>query len=105
MNKKEKKKFDDIINYFDKCGDFDRVEKIRKALNINANYERLVEISTLQYLMKSVLESRQNFKSKKIFASTSGWTVEYYRDTKKYIEDENFDLKIYFSFVEYDPWS
>jgi hypothetical protein len=55
-------------------------------------------------LFEGLLEDRKNIKSTFLFRSTSGWTVQYFRDKKKYEKGEKYFLNIYFSFVETDTF-
>jgi len=84
--------------------DSDRVWKIRQALNINSQFSWEREADTIRQLFNYVLHSRKNHRETYFFSSTSGWTVEYLRNKKKYKEGEDFSLKIYFSFVETDTY-
>ncbi len=84
--------------------DSDRVYKIRQALNINPQFSWEREADTIRQLFNYVLHSRKNHRETYFYTSTGGWTVEYFRDKKKYKEGEDFSLKIYFSFVETDTY-
>jgi len=102
MTEKEQKKIDDVINYFNNYS-FDRVKKIREVININPHFDKNQEIETIKHLYKAVLQERKkNIKSTFFFASTSGWTVTYYRNKKKYKEDEDFEIEVHHSFVDYN---
>lgn len=98
---KELKILEKQLQYLQKY-DSDRVYKIRQALNINPQFSWEREADTIRQLFKYVLKARENNGDNYFFTSTSGWTVEYFRNKKKYKEGENFWIKIYFSFVEAD---
>ena len=100
MNKKEIDTLDKILQYLSESAD--RISKIRVALNINPHYNFFNEIKTIESLYFGVLEDRKKFKDTYIFASTSGWTVEYFRNKKTYKKNEKFKLKISFCFVDED---
>jgi hypothetical protein len=102
MTKKDIYILDDAIQ--DLCKKQDRVIKIRQTIGINADYDFLREVQTIEMLFEGLLEDRKNIKSTFLFRSTSGWTVQYFRDNKKYEKDENYYLNIYFSFVEMDTF-
>jgi len=103
MNKREENIINKQLRYLKKY-DSDRVSIIRNALGINPQFTWDREEHTIIDLYKSCLIMRKNHNNNYFFASTSGWTVEYFRDKKKYKEDEEFDIKIYFSFVETDTY-
>lgn len=102
MTKKEQKKIDHVIGYFIESDSFYRVKKIREVFNINPHFDKNREIETIEYLYRCVLQDRKKFKSTLVFSSTSGWTVNYYREKKKYKEDEDFEIEVHHSFVDYD---
>jgi hypothetical protein len=105
MNKREENIINKQLRYLKKY-DSDRVSIIRNALGINPQFTWDREEDTIISLYKSCLIMRKNnSKDNYFFASTSGWTVEYFRDKKKYKEGEEFDIKIYFSFVETDTYN
>lgn len=102
MTKREIKKLDTLTQYL--CGYQDRIKQIRQTLEINPQYNFLNEIETIESLYESVLEDRKKIKSNILYASTSGWTVMYFRAKDKYKKNEKFSLKIYFSFVDDDTF-
>jgi len=102
MTEKEQKKIDDVIHYFNESESFYRVKKIREVLNINPLFDKNREIEIIEYLYRCVLQNRKKIKSTLVFSSTSGWTVTYYRNKKEYKEDEDFELEVHHSFVDYD---
>lgn len=100
MNNKEIKVLDKLLQYLsENC---DRISIIRTTLGINTHYNFYDELKTIESLYRGVLEQRKKYKGTYIFASTSGWTVEYFRDKKTYKKGEKYKIKIYFSFVEED---
>ncbi len=98
MTKQENKKLDTLTQYL--CGYQDRIKQIRQALEINPQFNYLKEVETIEYLYNSLLRDRKKVKSNFLYASTSGWTVMYFRAKEKYKKNEKFNVKIYFSFVE-----
>lgn len=102
MNKKETKILDDAIQYL--CEKQDRIHIMRQTLGINTNFNFLREVETIESLFCSLLEDRKKIKSTFLFASTSGWTIQYFRDNLKYKKNEKFWINIYFSFVECDTF-
>lgn len=102
MNKKEIKVLDEVLQHLSENSD--RISIIRTTLGINTHYNFYDEIKTIESLYRGVLEERKKYKTTYIFTSTSGWTVEYYRDKKTYEKNEKFKIKVYFSFVEDDTF-
>lgn len=102
MNKKDYKILDEAIQYL--CEKQDRIKIKRQTLGINTDYDFLREVQTIEMLFEGLLEDRKNIKSTFLFRSTSGWTVQYFRDKKKYENGEKYYLNIYFSFVETDTF-
>lgn len=102
MNKKDIRILDDAIQYLSTKQD--RVKIIRTTLGINTDFDFLKEIQTIEILFKGLLEHRKKDKSTFFYASTSGWTVQYFRDKNKYKKGEKYSLNIYFSFVEEDTF-
>ncbi len=98
MTKQENKKLDTLTQYL--CRYQDRIKQIRKAVDINPQFNYLKEVETIEYLYDSLLRDRKKIKSNFLYASTSGWTVMYFRAKEKYKKNEKFNVKIYFSFVE-----
>lgn len=101
MTKKELKIFDKQIQYLCEYSQ-DKIKSIRQVTGINPGLTFLKEIETIEYLYKSLLEDRKIIKSNYLYTSTSGWTVEYIRDKKKYKKNEKFKIRICFSFVSTD---
>ena len=101
MTKKELKILDEQIQYLCEYNQ-DKIFSIRQALGINPKFTFLREAETIEYLYKSLLEDRKVIESNYLFATTSGWTVEYVRDKKKYKKNEKFRIRIFFSFVSTD---
>lgn len=102
MTKKDIHILDDAIQYL--CEKQDRIVITRQTLEINTDYDFLREIQTIEMLFEGLLEDRKNIKSTFFFRNTSGWTVQYFRDKKKYEEGEKYFVNIYFSFVETDTF-
>ena len=102
MTNKEIKILDKLIQ--DLCAKQDRIKIMRQTLGINTDYDFLREIQIIEMLFEGLLNDRKNTKSTFFFASTSGWTVQYFREKKKYEEGEKYSLNIYFSFVETDTF-
>ena len=102
MNKKDIRILDDAIQYLSTKQD--RVKIIRTTLGINTDFDFPREIQTIEILFKGLLEHRKKDKSTFFYASTSGWTVQYFRDKNKYKKGEKYSLNIYFSFVEEDTF-
>ena len=91
---------DEAIQYL--CEKQDRIAITRQTLGINTDYNFLREVETIESLYRSILQDRKKLKSNFFFVSSSGWTVQYFRDKKKYEKGEKYYLNIYFSFVEMD---
>jgi ribosomal protein L33 len=102
VTKKEIKKFDTLIGYLSENSH--RISAIREAVGINKDYNFLREIETIETLYEGLLQERKKIKSTFLFASTSGWTVQYFRDKNKYKKGEKFDLQIFLSFVDEDTF-
>ena len=102
MTKKDIHILDDAIQYL--CKKQDRIVSTRQTLGINTDYDFLREVQTIEMLFEGLLEDRKNIKSNFLFRTTSGWTVQYFRDNKKYEKGEKYYLNIYFSFVEMDTF-
>ena len=102
MNKKEIRVLDDVIQ--DLCEKQDRVKITRQILGINTDFDFLREVKTIESLYANVLQDRKRVKSSFLYASTSGWTVQYIRNKKQYKKGEKFWVNIYFSFVETDNY-
>ena len=102
MTPKELKILDKLIQEL--CEKQDRIKIMRQTLGINTDYDFLREIQTIEMLFEGLLEDRKNIKSTFLFRSTSGWTVQYFRDKKKYEKGEKYFVNIYFSFVETDTF-
>ena len=102
MTNKDIKILDDAIQYL--CTKQDRIKIIRQTLGINTDYNFLREAEIIEYLFTSVLKLRKKLDNTVICASTSGWTVNYIRQHKKYKKDEDYSVSIYFSFVEADTY-
>lgn len=101
MTKKERQKFDSIIDYLQQQQDFNRVKKIRQVVGINSHYNEEDEINTILSLYNCVLKDRKKYKSTFIFAGTSGWNIRYIRDKNKYRKGEDFKIDLYHSFVDF----
>ena len=101
LTKKERQKFDSIIQYLKDNQDFNRVKKIRQVIGINSHFNEEDEIKTIMALYKSVLKNRTRFKSDSVFAGESGWNIRYSRDKKKYRKGEDFKIDIHHTFVDY----
>lgn len=91
MTKKEIKKFDTLIGYLSENSH--RISAIREAVGINKDYNFLREIETIETLYEGLLQERKKIKSTFLFASTSGWTVQYFRDKNKYKKGKNLTYK------------
>lgn len=102
MNKKDIQILDNSIQYL--CTKQDRIKDIRNTLRINIDFDFLREIETIESLFKGVLDYRKKSKNTFFFASSSGWTVQYFRDKKEYKKGEKYYINIYFSFVEDDTF-
>lgn len=102
MNKKEIQVLDDAIQYL--CTHQDRIKIMRQTLGINTDFDFLREVQTIESLFNSLLQDRKRIKSSFLYASTSGWTVQYIRNKKQYKKGEKFWVNIYFSFVETDNY-
>ena len=102
MNKKEIKILDRLIQ--DLCEKQDRIKIMRQTLGINTDYDFLRETETIESLYRSILQDRKKLKSNFFFVSSSGWTVQYFRNKKTYKEGEKFSVQIFFSFVETDTF-
>lgn len=102
MTKKDIKILDKAIQNL--CTKQDRIKITRQTLGINTDFDFLREVETIEYLFESVLKERKKFEDFLIFASTSGWTVQYTRQNKKYKKGEKYNLNIFFSFVEFDTF-
>ena len=102
MTAKEIKILDKEIQYL--CEQQDRVKAIREYTGINPGFTFLREAETIESLYKSILQDRKKLKSNFFFVSSSGWTVQYFRNKKTYKEGEKFSVQIFFSFVETDTF-
>ena len=102
MNNKDIKIIDRVIQNL--CTKQDRIKIIRQTLGINTDFNFLKEVETIEYLFEIVLRERKKYKDCLIFASTSGWTVQYLRSNKKYKKGEKYNLHIFFSFVDFDTF-
>jgi hypothetical protein len=80
----------------------DRISDIRQITKINPSYTFEREEETIKSLYETVLHERTLGESNLFFASTSGWTVEYLREENGYKDNEDFKIRIYFSFVQSD---
>lgn len=100
MKEKDIKVLDDAIQHL--CTKQDRIKIIRQTLGINTNYDFLEEVDTIERLFLAVLKERKKYEDCLIYASTSGWTVQYIRSNKKYKKGEKYNIHIFFSFVEVD---
>ena len=101
MTKKQRKILDEQIQLLCEY-DLDKIQTIRQALGINSSYSFLREVDTIESLFNKCIQNRKEFKSNFYFASSSGWTVNYFPDKKKYKKNEDFKVQIYFSFVDVD---
>ena len=101
MTKKQQKILDEQIQYICKHHQ-ERIYKIRKALDAHPNKSFLSEVETIESLFKSCLDSRKEFKASNYSAESDGWTVEYFPNKLKYKKNEDFKLRIFFSFVDVD---
>ena len=101
MTKKQRKILDEQIQLLCEY-DLEKIQTIRQALGINASYSFVREVDTIESLFKKCIEGRKEFKSNFYFASSSGWTVNYFPDKKKYKKNEDFKIQINFSFVNTD---
>lgn len=101
MTKKEIKILDKLIQ--DLAENQDRIKIMRQTLGINMGFDFLREVQTIEMLYECILSDRKN-KGTTFFSSTSGWTVRYTRDKKKYNKGEKFWIGIHFSFVEADNY-
>ena len=102
MTKKEIEKLDYLTQYL--CKHQYRIKIIRQTLGINTDYDFLREVQTIERIYENVLNERKKEKSTFFFISTSGWTVQYLRKKKTYEKGEDFNVIIYFSFVEIDTF-
>ena len=100
MKPKDIKILDDAIQYL--CAKQDRIKIIRQTLGINTDFDFLREVETIENLFIAVLKERKKYKDCLIFASSSGWTVQYIRRNKTYKKGEKYNIHIFFSFVEHD---
>jgi len=101
MTRKQQKILDNQIQYLCKH-EQDRIKIIRQALNFQPNNSFLDEVETIERMFLKCLESRKQFKASHYFAGTAGWTVEYFPNKLKYKKNEDFKLRIFFSFVDAD---
>ena len=101
MTKKEIKILDKLIQ--DLCEKQDRIKIMRQTLGINTDFDFLREVQTIEYIYECILRDRKNTGTT-FFSSTSGWTVRYTRDKKKYTKGEKFWIGIHFTFVEADNY-
>ena len=101
MNKSQIKVLDKEIQYL--CADREKIRAIRAALGMYANKSFLDEVKTIEQLFESCIISRKSYKSAYYYASTAGWTVQYFPNKQgKYKKNEKFKIHIFFSFVETD---
>ena len=102
MTKKDRKKIDDLIGYLSESSE--RIQSIRQTTNINPQYSFTREAAIIEYHFSHVLNLRKKCDGTLISSSSSGWTVNYIRQHKKYQKNEDYSLNIYFSFVEADTY-
>jgi len=102
MTSKEIKVLDKLIGKLSEKSD--RLWKIRQVTGINPGFSYNREAETIEYLYEQVLDLRKKLDTPFITASTSGWTVDYIREHKKYKKDEKYNIRINFSFVETDTY-
>ncbi len=102
MTKKDRKKIDHIIGYLSESSH--RIQSIRQVTNINPQYSFTREAAIIEYHFNHVLDLRKKCQGTLISSSSSGWTVNYIRQHKKFKKDEDYSLNIYFSFVETDTY-
>ena len=102
MSKKDRKKIDYIIGYLSESSQ--RIQSIRQATNINPQYSFNREAEIIENHIDNVLEIRKRCQGTLISSSSSGWTVNYIRQHKKYKKDEEYSLNVYFSFVDADTY-
>ena len=102
MNKKEIKILDRLIQ--DLCEKQDRIKIMRQTLGINTDFSFTRESETIEYLYTTVLDLRKKLDTPFVTASTSGWTVDYIREKRKYKKDEKYNIRASFSFVWTDTY-
>ena len=59
-------------------------------------------LSTIESLFLQCLQNRKEFRASFYFASTGGWTLQYFPKKLKYKKNEDFKLQIFFTFVASD---
>lgn len=102
MTSKEIRALDKLIAELSEKSD--RVYKMREITGINSSFSFTRESETIEYLYMSVLDLRKKLDTPFITASTSGWTVDYIREKKKYKKGEKYNIRVSFSFVWTDTY-
>ncbi len=102
MTSKEIRALDKLISELSEKSD--RVYKMREITGINSSFSFTRESEIIEYLYTSVLDLRKKLDTPFITASTSGWTVDYIREKKKYKNGEKYNIRVSFSFVWTDTY-
>jgi hypothetical protein len=102
MTSKEIRALDKLIQEL--CEKQDRIKIIRQTLGINTDFSFTRESEIIEYLYTTVLDLRTKLDTPFITASTSGWTVDYIREKRKYKKDEKYNIRASFSFVWTDTY-
>ena len=97
MTKKEIEILDDQIQYL--CNHYqDRIKIMRQTLGINTDFSFTRESEIIEYLYEQVLDLRKKLDTPFITASTSGWTVDYIREKRKYKKGEKTPTLLIFPY-------
>jgi hypothetical protein len=102
MTSKEIRALDKLIQEL--CEKQDRIKIMRQTLGINTDFSFTRESETIEYLYTTVLDLRKKLDTPFITASTSGWTVDYIREKRKYKKGEKYNIRVSFSFVWTDSY-
>jgi hypothetical protein len=102
MTSKEIRALDKLISELSEKSDI--VWKIRQTTGINPGFSFTRESEIIEYLYVQVLDLRKKLDTPFITASTSGWTVDYIREKRKYKKDEKYNIRASFSFVWTDTY-
>ena len=103
MTSKEIRALDKLIQEL--CEKQDRIKIMRQTLGINTDFSFTRESEIIEYLYTTVLDLRTKLDTPFVTASTSGWTVDYIREKRKYKKGEKYNIRASFSFVWTDTYN
>ncbi len=97
-NYKEQQILEKLLQYIENCY-ADKIKAIRGITGHNPHFTFSDEAATIEYLYARLLQDRKIVKGTVFSTGTSGWFVQYHRKNTEYKEGEEFNIKIYHSFV------